>query len=87
MHTHLYSGPGADYLVVDKAAAGRIFRITGRNAAGDWWQIEIAVGSVWIYATFVQVEGPIDSIGTTGAHASKPTPFPTFAFSPSPAEG
>lgn len=85
-YTYLYSGPGADYTIVDKALTGNTFRISGKNAAGDWLQIEIAIGSVWIYAPFVQVEGPIDSIGVIGAYASTPTPFPTFAYSYSSAD-
>ena len=83
---YLYRGPGANYPIVDKAAAGTTFPISGRNAVGDWWQIEIAIGPVWIYAPFAQVEGPIDSIGVVTATTLPRSLFPTITPIPSPAD-
>lgn len=83
---YLYRGPGANYPVVDKAAAGTTFPISGKNAAGDWWQIEIAIGPVWIYAPFVQVDGPIDSIGVVTATTLPRSLFPTITPIPAPAD-
>lgn len=83
---YLYRGPGANYPIVDRAAAGTTFPISGKNAAGDWWQIEIAIGPVWIYAPFVQVEGPIDGIGVVTATTLPRSPFPTITPIPSPAD-
>lgn len=47
------SGPGEEYNRIGGATAGEEFAITGRNADGDWWQIDFEGQDGWIYAPFV----------------------------------
>ena len=47
------AGPGTDYPAVGAATFGQEFPITGQNAEGDWWQIDIDGQAGWIYAPFV----------------------------------
>ena len=80
----LRSGPGIDFPIVGAAAAGNTFRITGRHPAGEWWQIEVAAGPAWVYALFVQVEGPIESLGYTAVLPPPPPPVSTSTPFPTP---
>ena len=86
----LRSGPGIDFPIVEPAqrtraaAAGNTFRITGRHPAGEWWQIEVAAGPAWVYALFVQVEGPIESLGYTAVLPPPPPPVSTSTPFPTP---
>ena len=50
---NIRGGPGTDYEVVGEAVAGEEFAITGKNADGNWWQIDFQGESGWIYAPFV----------------------------------
>ncbi len=65
-------GPGTHHAVLDTAEAGDEFRITGRNLAGDWWQVDYDGEPAWVYAPYV-----------TASHAddvqivATPTPIPT----------
>ncbi len=45
---NLRSGPGEDYTVLDVLSNGVEFAATGRNAAGDWVQVENALFTGWI---------------------------------------
>ena len=71
------SGPGAVYEIIGNAPMESEYRIVGRNAAGDWWQIlfvdaegEEAQG--WLYAPFEKAvnAGAVDVVDTP------PTPTP-----------
>lgn len=48
------------------------FRITGKNLAGDWWQIDYDGKPAWIYAPYVTASraGDVQNVAT-------PTPIPT----------
>jgi uncharacterized protein YgiM (DUF1202 family) len=55
------SGPGAGYAVIDKVANGAALTVVGRNAAGDWLQIQVPDAASelgWVAASFVQVGNP-----------------------------
>lgn len=47
------SGPGEEYDRIGGAFAGEEFVITGKNADGDWWQIDFDDQDGWIFAPFV----------------------------------
>ena len=74
-------GPGTNYSVVGTASAGEQFSITGRNAAGDWWQIRYKGKSAWVYAPFVESKGGDDARVVapppTATRTRTPTPRPT----------
>ena len=65
-------GPGTRHVVLGTAEAGDEFRITGKNLAGDWWQIDYDGQPAWVHAPYV-----------TASHAddvkivATPTPIPT----------
>ena len=50
---NIRSGPGEAYDRIGGATAGEAFAITGRNADGDWWQIDFDGQDGWIFAPFV----------------------------------
>ena len=47
---NLRAGPGTDYPVVGKAAAGDRVRLSGKDASGEWYRSE---GGAWIAAFLV----------------------------------
>lgn len=48
------AGPGTDYAVTGLVVRGAAFPITGRNAAGDWWQVCCVDGQTgWLYDPLV----------------------------------
>ncbi len=53
---NLRGGPDVAYPLIGSATSNQQFAITGRNAAGDWWQICcIAENPAWIYGPLVTV--------------------------------
>ena len=60
------SGPGSDYEVVGNATAGEEFVITGKDADGDWWQIDFQGLPGWIHAPFV-VAADAEDVPVVGA--------------------
>ena len=47
------AGPGTEYAVVGGATLGQEFPVTGKNAEGDWWQIDLEGQAGWIFAPYV----------------------------------
>ena len=46
-------GPGTNYNVIGSANAGQRFTVTGKNAAGDWWQINFNGQAGWVFGQLV----------------------------------
>lgn len=46
-------GPGTTYEIVGAATLGQEFPVTGKNADGDWWQIDFNGQAGWLFAPFV----------------------------------
>ncbi len=47
-------GPGTNYAVIDTAAAGEWYVITGKSPGlGDWWQISYGNRTGWVYGPLV----------------------------------
>lgn len=74
-------GPGTSYGVVGTASAGEQYTVTGRNAAGDWWQISYNGKRAWVYAPLVESEATDDvravSAPPTATRTPTPKPSPT----------
>lgn len=73
-------GPGTNYPVITQARANAEFPALGRNAAGDWVQIEIAgtpYNFGWVAARFVTTNAAVASLSvvnsTTGAPVAQAT--------------
>ena len=82
---NLRAGPGTNYAVVGSAAAQQAIEPLGRNAAGDWLQIQAAAGEAWIAAFLVE---NIDAAGLPERESTAPTvtPVPAApAATPAPA--
>lgn len=72
------AGPGTNYAVVGTLQAGTSALITGRNEAGDWWQIEIDGGAGWVLASLVTAQNA-DAVPVVATPAPPPTPTATIA--------
>ncbi|NOZ51447.1 MAG: SH3 domain-containing protein [Chloroflexi bacterium] len=67
-------GPGVNYAIAGRASKGKKFNITGKNPAGDWWQIDFNGQAGWIIDRLVNKEGQLDLVQVV---ASIPAPPPT----------
>lgn len=73
-------GPGTNYTVVGALNTGDVARITGKNEAGDWWQISLAGGTTgWVYGPLVTTSGNIDGVAIAAAPPPPPTAIPPTA--------
>lgn len=71
-------GPGTDYGVLGIAKIGERLLISGRNTAGDWWQVDFGEESGWIIANLVIAEGVIGDVPVIHNIPPLPTPMPTL---------
>jgi uncharacterized protein YraI len=55
---NLRRGPGTNYDTIGAARQGEAFEVTGKNAGGDWWQINANGDPAWVAASVVSVENP-----------------------------
>lgn len=73
-------GPGTAYPVIGGLAAGQTVTITGKNAAGDWWQVCcVNQREGWVAASVVTASGPVGSVAVA---ASIPPLPPTLTSAP-----
>ena len=68
---NIRSGPGTSYGLVGSGQQGNIFRITGKNSDGSWWQIDYNGQAGWVFGQLVAVTG-----GETVAVAQNIPPAP-----------
>ena len=58
---NVYDGPDARYPVVDTTLPGYRYPVSGRNAVGSWWRIDIGGRPGWVFGqlarTVVEMEG------------------------------
>lgn len=74
-------GPGTNYNIIGSTNAGQRFTVTGRNQAGDWWQINFNNQSGWLYGPLVTTE---NTGGVQVAANIPPPPAPTNTPVPPP---
>jgi uncharacterized protein YraI len=60
------SGPGISYDIVAYYSQWQTARLLGRNSAGTWVQVQLATGSGWINAAYIQTNVAISSLAVTG---------------------
>ncbi len=75
------SGPGTNYGIVGSANAGERFEVTGRNPAGDWWQVNFRGQTGWVFSQLVT---PANT-GSVAVAQNIPAPPPTPVPPPPPA--
>jgi N-acetylmuramoyl-L-alanine amidase len=88
------TGPGTGYETVGTVSARDVVRLTGKDAAGTWLQIEFASGPEgrgWVAASFLEAAQldalPIvgesgEVLGTSTATGTASAPTPTIAAAP-----
>lgn len=79
------AAPSASAKQLGTLNKGDTAQITGRNAAGDWWQIALPSNpgvQAWISAAFVDVKGPVETVPVVGS-GSTPGSQPNPAQPPS----
>ncbi len=84
------TGPGLDYPVTGKLAAGESAAVVGKDAAGAWWQIDYPSGGVG--PGWVSADPQYSAVSNSGALAiaqaaapPPPTSTPTAVATPLPA--
>jgi len=83
-------GPGTNYNVIGSANAGQRFLVTGKNPAGDWWQINFNGQAGWVFGQLVSQEntGGVQVAANIPAAPVIPptnTPAPVPTSPPAPA--
>ena len=67
------SGPGTGYGKIGDAQDGAIYRITGKNEAGDWYQFSFGEDQPgWVSARFATVAGPTEALAIVKPAAPAP---------------
>ncbi|MFN8491010.1 MAG: SH3 domain-containing protein [Caldilineaceae bacterium] len=59
------SGPGTDYAILAKVNTGDELVVRGRNATGDWLQVQVAgatAGTGWVSAQYVTFNGDLNAL-------------------------
>ena len=49
-------GPGTNYNIIGAASTGERYSVTGRNDAGDWWQIDFQGQNGWVFSDLVTTQ-------------------------------
>ncbi len=84
-NVNLRSGPGRAYPVIGQLRGGQETPIIGRNASGDWWQIEFTgARQAWVAGTVVRVLGAIDTVAVAKNIPAPPTAAPRPTAAPQP---
>jgi uncharacterized protein YraI len=78
------SGPGTNYPVLGRLTSGQTFPVTGKNAAGSWWEFDYNGRKGWVVGTNVSVRGAGDvqvaqSIPAAPTAPPRPTARPQAA--------
>lgn len=88
-NANLRLGPSTDYAVAGGLSAGDEISIVGRNAAGDWLQIEFEDQTAWCFAQLLDIESEIETLAivegdvsdTNAESVALTEPFQAFRFS------
>ncbi len=78
------SGPGTDYAIVGGATQGQRFPVTGKNPAGDWWQITINGQTGWVFGALVNPQNTA-AVAVAQNIPTAPPPPPTAIPQPTAA--
>jgi uncharacterized protein YraI len=75
------SGPGTNYPRIGQLTQGQQVEITGKNAAGDWWQFSQDGADAWVAASMVTANEAAASV-QVAANIPEPPAAPTAAPQP-----
>jgi hypothetical protein len=76
-------GPGLAYNILGGINQGERYVITGRNEAGDWWQIDYNGQAGWVFGELVTTENA-ESVALAANIPAPPPPTPTSPPPPPP---
>ncbi len=77
-------GPGTNYSILGTASPGQQFPITGKNPAGNWWQIDYNGRAGWVFGQLVTAAHAEGMQVATNIPAPPPTPTPPPTPRPAP---
>ena len=72
---NLRGGPGEGFDVVGQLISGQRYPVLARDAAGDWWQIEVDGLAGWVFGNLVSIEGDPGGLAVVAAPV-EPTALP-----------
>jgi uncharacterized protein YraI len=75
-------GPGTGFNVLGQIVPGESYKVTGKTAASDWWQVEFGDRSGWVIAQLAATSGD----GNAVAVVENLPQAPAIAAAPAPAE-
>ncbi len=59
------SGPNTSYKVITTIEPGDTFAVIGRNEMGDWWKIDLDGQVGWVFGSYVEFSGDLESVPVT----------------------
>lgn len=77
-------GPGTNYNIIGSLTAGQTMRVTGKNQAGDWWQIDYNGQAGWVFGQLVSTQNTEAVAVAQNIPAPPPTPIPQPTQPPAP---
>ncbi len=73
--------------VVQVATRGEEFTVVGRSADDEWWQLCCIDGAeVWVYESYVDTSGPVDTVPVREQTAAAPPPATPVPPTPAPVQ-
>jgi uncharacterized protein YraI len=79
-------GPGTNYNILGAASQGQRFPVTGKNPAGDWWQINYNGQAGWVFGQLVTAQNTAAVQVAQNIPAPPPVPPTNTPAPPPPAE-
>jgi hypothetical protein len=79
-------GPGTNYNIIGAASQGERFPATGKNQAGDWWQINYRGQAGWVFGQLVTPQNTGGVQVAQNIPAPPPPPPPTNTPVPQPTQ-
>jgi hypothetical protein len=83
---NIRQGPGTNYNILGSANQGERFPITGKNQAGDWWQISYKGQPGWVFGQLVTPQNAGAVQIAQNIPAPPPPPPPTNTPPPQPTQ-
>lgn len=74
------SGPGTEFAIIGGLAAGQEITVVGRNAAGDWLQIEYDGAIAWVFAELIATDSDTNRLPVIESEADAALNLPVQAF-------
>jgi hypothetical protein len=83
---NIRQGPGTNYNIIGAANQGERFPVTGKNQAGDWWQINYRGQAGWVFGQLVTPQNTGAVAVAQNIPAPPPPPPPTNTPVPQPTQ-